>query len=87
MKLKKKKLRYFLEKFFNKLDRYFFVGLYLFIFVYFFVIRYIYIEAECFFIFFDDLLNKLEDFVCDVVDRVLNGSYGSVVKEFNFVSK
>lgn len=55
--------------------------------VYFSVTRYTHIEAECPFISFDDLLNKLEDLVCDVVDRVLNGPYGSIVKELNPVSK
>lgn len=87
MKLKKKKSRHLSEKFPNKSDRHFLAGLHLSTPVYFSVTRYTHIEAECPFISFDDLLNKLEDLVCDVVDRVLNGPYGSVVKELNPVSK
>lgn len=48
--------------------------------------RYTHIEAERPFITFDDLLNSLEDLVCDVVDRVLKGPYGEIVKELNPVS-
>lgn len=43
-------------------------------------------EAECPFITFDDLLDRLEDLVCDVVQRVLASPYGEVIKELNPVS-
>ncbi len=43
-------------------------------------------EAECPFITFDDLLERLEDLVCDVVDRVLKSPLGALVKELNPVS-
>ncbi|KAL7641929.1 UNVERIFIED_CONTAM: hypothetical protein RMT77_007803 [Armadillidium vulgare] len=45
---------------------------------------YTHIEAECPFITFEDLLDKLEDLVCDVVERVLKHPIGGqLVRELN----
>lgn len=51
-----------------------------------FMQRYTHIEGECPFITFDELLDKLEDLICDVVQRVLDSPYGHIVQELNPVS-
>lgn len=40
-------------------------------------------EAEYAFITFEELLDRLEDMICDVVDRVLKSKFGYLVKELN----
>lgn len=47
------------------------------------IFRYTHVEAECSFITFEELLDRLEDLICDVVDRVLNSPLGHLVKELN----
>ncbi|CAG5132333.1 unnamed protein product, partial [Candidula unifasciata] len=45
--------------------------------------EYTHCEAECPFITYETLLDKIEDLVCDVVDRVLKSPYGKTVLELN----
>lgn len=45
--------------------------------------EYSHIEGERAFISFDDLLDTLEDLVCDVVDRVLKSPFADIVKDLN----
>lgn len=45
--------------------------------------RYTHVEAECPFMTFDDLLSRLEDLVCDVVDRVLKSPAGQLLYDLN----
>lgn len=40
-------------------------------------------EAECPFITFEDLLDRLEDLVCDVVERVLKSPSGPLLHDIN----
>lgn len=43
-------------------------------------------EAEFAFITFNDLLDRIEDMICDVVRRVLESPHADIVKQLNPVS-
>ena len=45
--------------------------------------RYTHVEAECPDITFEGLLDRLEDLVCDVVDRLLASPAGELIKKVN----
>ncbi|KAL0170479.1 hypothetical protein M9458_035075, partial [Cirrhinus mrigala] len=45
--------------------------------------EYTHIEAECPFMTYEDLLNRLEDLVCDVVDRVLKSPAAQLLYDLN----
>ncbi|XP_048583450.1 asparagine--tRNA ligase, cytoplasmic isoform X2 [Nematostella vectensis] len=45
--------------------------------------EYTHVEAECPFLTFNDLLDRLEDLVCDVVDRVIKSPHAHLLYEIN----
>uniref|UniRef100_A0A0B7APB8 Asparagine--tRNA ligase, cytoplasmic n=1 Tax=Arion vulgaris TaxID=1028688 RepID=A0A0B7APB8_9EUPU len=45
--------------------------------------EYTHVEAECPFVTFEKMLDKIEDMVCDVVDRVIKSPFGNIVFELN----
>lgn len=47
------------------------------------VYRYTHVEAECPFITFEDLLERVEDLICDTVDRVLKSPAAQLLYEVN----
>lgn len=54
--------------------------------LYFLFVRYTHVEAEFPFITFNDLLDRIEDMICDVVSRVLDSPHKDIVKQLNPVS-
>nr|XP_039266968.1 asparagine--tRNA ligase, cytoplasmic-like isoform X1 [Styela clava] len=45
--------------------------------------EYTHVEAECAFITFEDLLDKLEYLICDVIERVMKTPAGQLIKDLN----
>lgn len=52
----------------------------------FVTVRYTHVEAEFSFITFNDLLDRIEDMICDVVKRVLESPHADIVKQLHPVS-
>lgn len=49
--------------------------------------EYTHIEGECPFITFDELLDRIEDLICDVVDRIVKSPFSHLLFDLNPVSK
>ena len=45
--------------------------------------EYTHVEAECPFIEFEDLLNRIEDLLVDVIDRLMKSPAGKLVHDLN----
>nr|QBH73670.1 aspartyl-tRNA synthetase [Embidopsocus sp. OG1518] len=45
--------------------------------------EYTHIEAECPFLDFTEFLDRIEDLICDVTQRILDSPYGAIVHELN----
>ena len=50
------------------------------------VTRYTHIEAECPFLTFEEMLDRVEDLVCGTVDNILKSPFAYLLYEINPVS-
>lgn len=48
--------------------------------------EYTQVEGECPFITFDELLDRIEDLICDSVDRILKSPFSQLLYDLNPVS-